>query len=525
MKMLQQATLFWTMGGIANIINSAKKKYFFVFEGDSIGAELARMIRCAIRVASGTEGADDGPEYPASGARSSSGVQAIAQLPAGGEFAARVEEAYVSDFNRHRAEKGGFRMQKRVGASDLHPLTKTLCPSKHGAMRRWIRGKVVIPSLRAVAVPAETGSPGRVLLPSAALARMGISIDPAAESKTLAVINRPPSISLSSVQSVEVGEWDSHCVGIDPRAMATVQGDYDGDELQVWLLSQASAAEIARLVEPVFGTLPEVDQLEAQGAAFPCIVDGLGSAALARGSAPSSGSPQLPEVPTAMEALVCLGPKVSSLTKSLLAGPAVRAATAGQLQALCEQLPAGMATGAGDPLVARAGLAEQRRVQARVGADTRLMRLALSPLASDGRGNVMWAGKVIGTIDPSPLRGLPGLRLAVSVGSAYQQGHLDAHKMIAARLSPCRLAESLVSPRQSVMASRPFVPESNVLLMGWVSERSVLEAMPTAKLRQAQLSIGQRTQASGIFAGDAIEADISRTVNFSEKTISSENIH
>lgn len=513
MKMLQQATLFWTMGGIANIINSAKKKYFFVFEGDSIGAELARMIRCAIRVASGTEGADDGPEYPASGARSSSGVQAIAQLPAGGEFAARVEEAYVSDFNRHRAEKGGFRMQKRVGASDLHPLTKTLCPSKHGAMRRWIRGKVVIPSLRAVAVPAETGSPGRVLLPSAALARMGISIDPAAESKTLAVINRPPSISLSSVQSVEVGEWDSHCVGIDPRAMATVQGDYDGDELQVWLLSKASAAEIARLVEPVFGTLPEVDQLEAQGAA------------LARGSAPSSGSPQLPEVPTAMEALVCLGPKVSSLTKSLLAGPAVRAATAGQLQALCEQLPAGMATGAGDPLVARAGLAEQRRVQARVGADTRLMRLALSPLASDGRGNVMWAGKVIGTIDPSPLRGLPGLRLAVSVGSAYQQGHLDAHKMIAARLSPCRLAESLVSPRQSVMASRPFVPESNVLLMGWVSERSVLEAMPTAKLRQAQLSIGQRTQASGIFAGDAIEADISRTVNFSEKTISSENIH
>jgi hypothetical protein len=42
------------------------------------------------------------------------------------------DDSYVERFNNRRAEKSGFRMQAAVQESDLHPLTKSLAPGKHG---------------------------------------------------------------------------------------------------------------------------------------------------------------------------------------------------------------------------------------------------------------------------------------------------------------------------------------------------------------------------------------------------------
>ena len=57
--------------------------------------------------------------------------------------------------------------------------------------------------------------------------------NPAEEHKPLMLLNRAPSISLTSALAVRAGIWDSDCIGIAPQLIASLQGDYDGDELNV----------------------------------------------------------------------------------------------------------------------------------------------------------------------------------------------------------------------------------------------------------------------------------------------------
>ena len=68
-------------------------------------------------------------------------------------------EKYLWSHDSQRSEQGGFCMQESVRRSGLHPLTKTLMPTKHGLMRRWIRGKIVKPSMRAVVITHDGADP------------------------------------------------------------------------------------------------------------------------------------------------------------------------------------------------------------------------------------------------------------------------------------------------------------------------------------------------------------------------------
>ena len=72
------------------------------------------------------------------------------------------EDAYIEGFNRRRAGKGGYKMQKSLLVSPLHPLTKSLAAGKHGGFKEWIRGKVIAPStaLNSTYLPAGKGVRG-----------------------------------------------------------------------------------------------------------------------------------------------------------------------------------------------------------------------------------------------------------------------------------------------------------------------------------------------------------------------------
>ncbi|KAM4055241.1 RNA polymerase rpb1 [Hirsutella rhossiliensis] len=59
-----------------------------------------------------------------------------------------------------------------------------------------------------------------------------------------ALVIRPPSLSIRSVQPVRVTFWNETCLGISPYILKAFDGDYDGDEMHVFpVYSQASVQE------------------------------------------------------------------------------------------------------------------------------------------------------------------------------------------------------------------------------------------------------------------------------------------
>lgn len=85
-------------------------------------------------------------------------------------------EDYIRSHEERRAEHTGYRMQESIRSSNLHPMTKTLMPTKRGLMRRWIRGKVLQPSIRAVIIPHDDPDSSLLLVPDVALSRMGLTL-------------------------------------------------------------------------------------------------------------------------------------------------------------------------------------------------------------------------------------------------------------------------------------------------------------------------------------------------------------
>lgn len=49
-----------------------------------------------------------------------------------------------------------------------------------------------------------------------------------------AILIRPPSLSIKSVQPVRIRFWDKTCMGVSPYIVKAFDGDYDGDEMHVF---------------------------------------------------------------------------------------------------------------------------------------------------------------------------------------------------------------------------------------------------------------------------------------------------
>jgi len=270
--------------------------------------------------------------------------------------------------------------------------------------------------LRAVAIPHDGDDYRVVFVPEAALARMGIVIS--SERDTWAIINRSPSISLTSIQPVLVKPWNRWCAGVSPMLIPSLQGDYDGDEIHLIFVTPACAAEAIAQVRVDASIPPEVVAFSKRASeGWPCLATEL--ARIVKLPVAQAGP-----AARALAARLGLNARGCMQAEAMVTGEAM--ATAFDEIDIDEiRLPRARFTGSRDPMKVRAEMTQQVTVQGFIGADTRLMRLALQPLWVVDGGFVTWNGAVIGRIGGRYNLGSPGLRLAICVGWIYQQAHLD----------------------------------------------------------------------------------------------------
>ena len=301
--------------------------------------------------------------------------------------------------------------------SDMHPLAKTIAPSKHGVLRRWVKGRALQPSSRAVAIPQGMKDRGLLLLPADAIEEVGINLPMADESghhegpdesRLLVMLSRTPTASPTSILGVRALQWPGRCIGINTELITNLQCDDDGDGLNVWVPDQASLHDLRSQVTPPTHPCTEVAQFAVDGPRMANVLDGPGRSLL-------SGDPSHA---VGMNRLASLDPKAGAYVTGFTSGPSANSCR-GLLSGTMCFIPTELCSGEAKPSVVREKFALQRDIQAQAGAGTRLMRLALSPPATDGHGPALWVGGKLGYVAPAPRRCLPGTLLGFVVGSTY----------------------------------------------------------------------------------------------------------
>ena len=126
-------------------------------------------------------------------------------------------------------------LTKVIRSLYLYPLAKTMCSHKHGLLPRWKMGKVVT-FIRLIVVPHDDDKhAGMVYLSSQALS-VGVH-KPPDTSRFPVLIDRSPSIKESNVQVVRVALCQELVCKMHHSKMGSMDGDYGGDTMTVWLLS------------------------------------------------------------------------------------------------------------------------------------------------------------------------------------------------------------------------------------------------------------------------------------------------
>lgn len=65
-----------------------------------------------------------------------------------------------------------------------------------------------------------------------------------------AIAIRPPSLSVNSLQLVKIGFWNKTCMAISPDILKAFSGDYDGDEMHLYLVYSEQAVRECRNWSP-----------------------------------------------------------------------------------------------------------------------------------------------------------------------------------------------------------------------------------------------------------------------------------
>lgn len=155
-------------------------------------------------------------------------------------------------------------------ATYLKRLTET-CLTKHGHLRATMSSPVA-GSLRLIAVP-QTVYPMEVVCISETLAtstkfeRVRVFPD-GSISKTSSfdilregdycLLNRPPTLTLRSIQPVRIKYWEHHALGIHPELFTQLHGDYDGDEAHLFPLGEPESIQEA--MSWVHSRLPQFER-------------------------------------------------------------------------------------------------------------------------------------------------------------------------------------------------------------------------------------------------------------------------
>lgn len=296
-------------------------------------------------------------------------------------------------------------------------------------------------------MPLDTVDHKLICLPEVAMAKMGL--DPAKEVRVLC--NRAPSISLTSIQPVRAVSWQHLAVGISPRLIANMQGDFDGDEISVWVMPEGCIREAEARIECPRAELKEYDRLGSADVESYSIAKGLGPALAGL----------FTEMPPGVNVFVKTGVVEQGYAAGFCFSGGAECGVKGagltdqSLSKLFHVLNP-------SPIEQRTDLSLQKSLQGSIGSDTRLMRLALTNLVCDSAGNLVLGRRLICRVPPGVCEGHVGLRLSIRVGYLYQQAMLDSHKLKALGSSADHLAESIVAPRFRLVGSSP-----NVIIIGW----------------------------------------------------------
>ena len=390
--------------------------------------------------------------------------------------------SYVHSYVSRRKLNTGLTVPaKIVQSTALHPLAKTMCSHKHGLLQRWTMGKAVFPSVRLVVVPHNNQDETDIVyLSRQALTACGYK--PPDDTWFLVLINRPPSIKESNVQVVRAMMCDEPVCKVYHTKIGTMDGDYDGDTMTVWLLPPTY----------LHGSLGSMchssnasDELAASNICSEpgCFTTADVAAKLLATMPPSVGTVPpavtLPGQSDMLDNFMAAGGCKQTHLDALIGGCHWELCRAG-LGRTCEPTHAHVARAPLPPRLvlelrkARRAMCLQKAGVGLVGSDCRQMRSALSYLTVSKTSRVMWGSSTQlgnltdGGLSPSKVQpGMAGLRIAMRVSASYTQSALDVHKLSVLNmqhLCSC-LSKSLVAPVTSASEQRAASQADDIIMM------------------------------------------------------------
>ncbi len=150
----------------------------------------------------------------------------------------------------HRAAAVAFQGPSNYHKSQHHQILANSMKKKTGRMRKGVLNCHVDGSLRMVISPQWDFNINVVAIPSYLRHTWIVArLDEHTQRYTAeyvkegdrAILVRPPSLTLRSVQPVVIQFWNETCLGVSPYLLKAFDGDYDGDEMHVYPVYSAEA--------------------------------------------------------------------------------------------------------------------------------------------------------------------------------------------------------------------------------------------------------------------------------------------
>lgn len=161
----------------------------------------------------------------------------------------------VGDTTDTLMDLGTDLLANRLSSEDYHLALSKLMLGKKGILRGKTQSGVVTGSVRMVILPAWDLNINEIYLPQYIIKSLvvpcrtrdgrdvSIYSHRAVVEGDYAIVVRPPTLSEASIQPMVVKFWDRSCIGLSPLNCGELHADFDGDEVQVFLLNGAKSIE------------------------------------------------------------------------------------------------------------------------------------------------------------------------------------------------------------------------------------------------------------------------------------------
>lgn len=165
--------------------------------------------------------------------------------PRGDHPITRAYREVVTAIEHYRRELGADDTQRDVEAAVRRAFTSVRkAVGGKGSLLRSMTAKRQRLSARGVIVPAPELGLDEVYVPHIVLDRLF----PKGNAPSWVLVNRNPSISLTSALGFRIHRGEGDAVGLHPTVVGAIQGDFDGDCVNLFFpMTSAGESEVARL--------------------------------------------------------------------------------------------------------------------------------------------------------------------------------------------------------------------------------------------------------------------------------------